>query len=106
MIPHLKPTLEVQDKAALFEVLQTGMVARGTKVAEFECAVADYMGLGGAVATSSGAASLVLTLKSLGIKRGDEVIIPTYVCHEVLDAVTFTGATTVLCDVGDDDWNM
>jgi len=44
----------------------------------------------------------------LDISHGDEVIIPTYVCRAVLDAVNYTGATPVLCDVGNDkdvDWS-
>jgi UDP-4-amino-4-deoxy-L-arabinose-oxoglutarate aminotransferase len=106
MIPHSKPTIGPKDKAAILEVLQTGMIARGTKVAEFESAVANYLGLEGGVATSSGTAALVLALKSLDINRGDEVIIPTYVCHDVLDAVIYTGAIPVLCDVGNNNWNM
>lgn len=106
MIPHSKPTLGPQDKAAILEVLQTGMIARGIKVAEFESAVANYLGLEGGVATSCGTAALILALKSLDIKQGDEVIIPTYVCHDVLDAVTCIGAIPVLCDVGNNNWNM
>jgi UDP-4-amino-4-deoxy-L-arabinose-oxoglutarate aminotransferase len=47
----------------------------------------------------------VLALKALDIGAGDEVILPTYVCRNVLEAVVSSGAQPVLCDVGDG-WNM
>jgi perosamine synthetase len=56
----------------------------------------------GGVATSSGTDALFLAMKSLGIGDRDEVIIPTYVCRSVWDAVKATGAEPVLCDIGED----
>lgn len=93
------------DREALLAVMQTGMIAGGAAVSEFEAAVADYLGLQGGVATSSGTSALMLGLKSLGLEPGDEVILPTYVCHNVWDAVVRVGATPVLCDVGED-WSL
>jgi len=81
------------------------MIAEVEVVAEFENAVSEYLGMAGGVATSSGTMALFLALKALDISHGDEVIIPTYVCRAVLDAVNYTGAMPVLCDVGDD-WCM
>jgi len=105
MISHSKPFLIDKDYLAIQKVLQSGMIAEGEVVAEFENAVAEYLGMAGGVATSSGTMALFLALKALDISHGDEVIIPTYVCRAVLDAVNYTGATPVLCDVGDD-WCM
>jgi perosamine synthetase len=105
MIPHSVPYIGVSEREALLEVLRTGMIARGAKVTEFERAVADYLGLNGSVATSSGTSALVLALKSLDIEPQDEVIVPTYVCNNVLAAVVNIGATPVLTDVGED-WNL
>jgi UDP-4-amino-4-deoxy-L-arabinose-oxoglutarate aminotransferase len=93
------------DTEALLAVMQTGMIARGAAVSEFETTIADYLGLKGGVATSSGTSALVLGLKSLGLEPGDEVILPTYVCRNVWDAVVHVGATPVLCDVGED-WSL
>lgn len=78
------------------------MVAEGPKVRQFEVAVADYLGLAGAMATSSGTTALFLALRTLEIGPGDEIILPTYVCRSVMDAVCWTGATPVLCDISND----
>lgn len=101
-IPHSKPDISDDDLEAVRQVLGSGMVAEGPKVRRFEVAVADYLGLVGAVATSSGTTALFLALRTLEIGPGDEVIVPTYVCRSVMDAVCWTGATPVLCDVSED----
>ncbi len=78
------------------------MVAEGNVVREFEQAISQYLGLLGGMATSSGTDALFLAMKGLGIGNRDEVIIPTYVCQSVWDAVKATGAAPVLCDIGGD----
>jgi len=78
------------------------MIGEGDAVARFERAVADYLGLSGGVAASSGTQALYYALKALGAGRGGEVVLPTFVCRAVLDAVTDTGARPVFCDIGDD----
>jgi len=101
-IPHSKPLITDSDKDSVFKVLTSGMVAEGQKVGEFEELVSEYLNLAGGVATGSGAAAIFLALKALEIGQNDEVIIPTYVCQNVLDAVLWSGATPVLCDISDD----
>lgn len=101
-ITHSKPILTSRDKDALLKVIQSNMIARGDRVIEFENRVADYLGLKGGVATSSGTAALFLSLKALDIGKGDEVVLPTYLCYTVLASIEKTGAVPVLCDVGDD----
>jgi UDP-4-amino-4-deoxy-L-arabinose-oxoglutarate aminotransferase len=75
------------------------MIARGAHVHALEQAVADQLGGCGTIACTSGTAALVLALKTLDIGTGDQVILPTYVCWNVLAAVTAIGATPRLCDV-------
>jgi len=101
-IAHSKPWIKEEDIRAVTDVLSSGMVAQGQKVAEFEQAVASYLGLAGGVATSSGTIALFLSFKALKVGPGDEVIIPTYVCPSVYKAVEWTGAIPVLCDSSDD----
>lgn len=81
------------------------MIAQGRLVENFEQAVASYLQTAGGVATGSGTAALILALKALGVGSEDEVILPTYVCKSVAEAVTTVGAKPVLCDVGEQ-WNM
>jgi perosamine synthetase len=102
IITHSKPCLSAKDQKAIDAVLRSGMVAEGNLVREFEHAVSQYLGLLGGVATSSGTDALFLAMKGLGIGNRDEVIIPTYVCRSVCDAVKATGADAVLCDMGED----
>lgn len=99
-IPHSRPTITIKDRNAVNAVMKSGMIAEGSLVTEFEKAMSKYLGLSGGVATSSGTDALFLALKALNVGNGDEVIIPTYVCRAVWDAVQLTGATPVLCDVG------
>jgi len=100
-ITHSKPCLSGKDQKAIDVVLRSGMVAEGNFVREFEHAVGQYLGLLGGVATPSGTAALFLAMRSLGIGNRNEVIIPTYVCRSVWDAVKATGAEPVLCDIGE-----
>jgi perosamine synthetase len=105
MISHSKPWITETDRRAVDQVLASGMIAQGTVVGDFEAKVAGYLGLSGGVAVSSGTAALTLALRALGVTSQSEVIAPTYVCKNVVDAILCTGAKPVLCDVGEE-WNM
>lgn len=105
MIPHSKPWITNEDRASVDKVLTSGMIARGRVVQEFERAITDYVGGIDTVTCGSGTAALMFALLALDIGRGDEVILPTYVCRSVVDAVQTVGAIPVLCDVGEN-WNM
>jgi len=101
-IPHSKPGLEEQDWVAVLETFASGQIAQGSKCHEFEAAIADFLEAEGAVATGSGTTALFLALMALDVRPGDEVILPTYVCRSVYDAVLWSGASPVLCDIGED----
>lgn len=105
-ISHSKPLIASEDIDAVIRVMQSNMIAEGGLAQKFELAVSQFMGLRGGVATSSGTAALILALKAMGVGKQDEVILPTYVCRAVRDAVVGVGAKPVLCDVSADDWCM
>jgi perosamine synthetase len=98
-ISHSRPWITKQDQLAVQQTLDSGMIACGAKVSEFEQAVANYSSLRFTVSQPSGTVALILALKTLSIGEGDEVILPTYVCKSVLFAVIAIGALPVLCDV-------
>lgn len=100
MIPHSKPWITDADRRALDEVLGAHMLAQGERTQQFETALSEWVGGEGGVAVGSGSAALVLALMALEIGEGDEVVLPTYVCSSVLEAVLTVGAIPVLCDVG------
>lgn len=102
MIPHSRPSLAPEDARALLEVIESGQLSQGPRVAAFEDAVARMLGRKGGVAVSSGTAALALALAALGAGPGDEVVLPAYACSALGDAVRFVGAKTVLADVNPD----
>lgn len=101
-IPHSKPWITDADMSAVREVLASGMLAQGEKTRQVERVFAGWIGGAGSVAVGSGSAALALAMMALEVGPGDEIILPSYVCTSVLEAVLTVGATPVLCDVGPD----
>jgi len=71
-------------------------------VGGFEKAFARFNGRAHALATTSGTAALHLALLTLGVGAGDGVVLPSYVCAALLNAVNYTGASPVFADAGED----
>lgn len=107
-IQHNKPTINKKEISAVIKVLKSGWIAQGSEVKKFENEFCRFLGYksGHAVAFSSGTAVLYVALISLGVGPKDEVIIPTYVCSAVLNAIFMTGAKPVLVDINKDDLNI
>lgn len=103
MIPHSRPTIDAAAAQAAARVIRSGSLAQGKEVAAFEREVAQFLGRRHGVAVSSGTAALHLALLALGVRPGDEVLIPSYVCAALLQAVRYIGAKPVLLDVDPDE---
>lgn len=99
MIPIAKPQMGKEEKDAALEVLESGMLAQGPKVLEFEERFAKYVGARCAVAVSSGTAALYLSLMAHGIGPGDEVITSPFSFIASANAVLFVGAIPVFVDI-------
>ena len=106
MIPHSRPTLGLEEKEAIEEVLNSGEIAQGKKVIEFEKSFCGLVGRRYGVAVSSGTAALTLSLLALEISRGDEVIVPSFTCVALLHAIDAVGARPVLVDIDLEDFNI
>ena len=106
LITHSKPTIDQEDIKRVTEVLASGRIAQGEEVKRFENSVANFVGAKYAVACSSGTSALHLALIGLGIKPGDEVILPSYVCSSPYLAVRHVGATPRIADIGISDFNI
>ncbi len=106
IIPHSRPLLSDSDIKAVISVLKSGQLSQGPKVQEFENKLALLIGKKKAVAVNSGSAALHLALLALDVKKSDEVIIPSFVCSAVLNAVNYTGATPVIVDIDPLTFNM
>ncbi len=105
-IPHSRPFLGENEAEAAASVIRSGQIAQGPRVSAFESAMARRIGVRHAVAVSSGTAALYLVLRSLGIGPGDEVIIPSYVCFALCNAVYHSGAVCVPADVDPETGNI
>jgi len=99
IIPHSRPSLSHSDRKAVTTAIESGHLSQGPAVSEFEKKIADFIGKKKAVATSSGSAALHLALLALDVKENDDVIIPSFVCSAVLNAVHYTGANPVIVDI-------
>ncbi|MBA3374479.1 MAG: DegT/DnrJ/EryC1/StrS family aminotransferase [Actinobacteria bacterium] len=97
-----RPDVGTAELAAVAEVIESGQLTMGPKVAEFETALAEAVGTAHAVAVSSGTAALHLALLALEIGAGDEVIVPAYTFPATANVVEISGARAVLVDVDPD----
>jgi dTDP-4-amino-4,6-dideoxygalactose transaminase len=97
-----RPDVGEAELAAFSEVVASGQLTMGSKVAEFEEAVARTVGTAHAAAVSSGTAALHLALLALEIGPGDEVIVPAYTFPATANVVELCGAKSVLVDVDPD----
>ncbi len=106
MIPLSVPNLSLDILENVKETIETGCVSNGGRfIKEFEEKIAKYVGVKRAVSTQSGTAGLHLALNVLGIKPGDEVIVPTLTFIAAVNPVRYMGAEPIFMDC-DDNLNM
>lgn len=101
------PALGSEELQNVVEAVKSGWVSsKGSFIDEFERQFSRYIGASEGITTSNGTAALHLALKALGLKRGDEVLIPTLTFAAVANAVLYVGAKPVLVDSQIDYWCM
>jgi perosamine synthetase len=100
------PIIEKEEIDAVNQVLKSGQLAQGPKVAELEAAFAKYCGTKYAVAVNSGTAALHAALHVLGIGPGDEVITVPYTFMATFNSILMVGATPVLVDIEPTGFNI
>ncbi|HTW16424.1 MAG TPA: DegT/DnrJ/EryC1/StrS family aminotransferase [Nocardioides sp.] len=98
-IDVMRPWLGEQEVAAVAAVLRSGWVAQGPKVAEFEAAFARRQHAPYARAVSSCTTALHLALLTAGVRRGDDVVVPSFSFVATANAATYVGARPVFADV-------
>jgi dTDP-4-amino-4,6-dideoxygalactose transaminase len=101
-----QPIIGPEEEAAVLEALRSGKLAQGERVAAFERAFAEHLGVRHAIAVSSGTAALVVALRAHGIGPGDQVIVPAFTFAATANAVLLAGATPVLLDIRPDDFTI
>ena len=105
-IPITRAIFDDAEARAVAEVLASGWVVQGPRVAAFEEGFRGFTGLPEAVACTSCTTGLHLALLCEGIGPGDEVIVPAFTWVASANAVLYVGATPVLADVSPDTFNV
>lgn len=106
MIPISKPEIGKEEIAAVTGVLESGMLAQGEVVEEFEDKFAAYIGTDYAIATNSGTSALHTALAAQGIKEGDEVITTAFSFFATASCVLMQNATPVFVDIDPKTYNI
>lgn len=105
-LPVARPSIGWREELAVLEVLRSGWVSQGPRVAEFESKFAKYVGAPHAVALSSCTTALHLALVGAGIKSGDEVICPSLSFIATANAIVHAGGTPVFVDIDRSTYNL
>lgn len=105
-VPHSRPTIVAGMPEAVAAVVASEQHAGGRVRREFEREVSERIGVRHAVAVQSGLAALHLALLALGVRRGQLVLVPSYVCAALLHAVDAVGAIPLVADVEASDFNL
>ncbi|MEI8344738.1 MAG: DegT/DnrJ/EryC1/StrS family aminotransferase [Candidatus Omnitrophota bacterium] len=101
-----RPLIEDPEIREVVRCLRSGWIGTGPKVKAFEESFAAYKGTSFAMAVSSCTAALHLAMQAIGIKRGDEVIVPTMTFAATANAVIHAGGIPVFVDCEKDTMNM
>lgn len=102
MIPIARPDLGPEEVAAVTEVLESGMLAQGRRVAALEEGWANYVGVRHAIAMGNGTQALMAIFAGIDLEPGDEVITVSHTFAATANAILYTGATPVFIDIEPD----
>jgi UDP-4-amino-4,6-dideoxy-N-acetyl-beta-L-altrosamine transaminase len=106
MIPYGRQTIDEDDIQAVVDVLRSDYLTTGPKIAEFEKAVADYVGAKYAVAIANDTAALHAACYVAGIGEGDEVITTPITFAASSNCVLYCGGTPVFADIDPKTYNI
>lgn len=105
--PVYIPLLDGNERKYVDECIDTSWISsRGHFVSDFEKAFASYIGMRYATGVCNGTVAIHLAMVALGIKPGDEVIVPTFTYVASANPILMVGATPVFVDSCQDSWQM
>jgi perosamine synthetase len=105
-LPFHKPDIGEAEAEAVLDTLRSGWLTTGPKVKKFEADFAKYVGCSHAVAVNSGTAALHLALDAIGVKEGDEIIVPAMTFAATAEVIFYLKAKPVLVDCEADTLNL
>ena len=105
-VPFFIPKISNDDKKKMFKTLNSIILTNGKNTEKFEKSFSTYCKSKYATAVSNATSALHLSLLSLGIKKGDEVIVPNITFLATANSILMAGATPVIVDVNPQDHNI
>lgn len=106
-LPFALPEIGEEEINEVVECLHSGWITTGPRAKQFEQEFAEYLGNNTqALAVNSATSGLHLALEALGVREGDEVILPSYTFTSTAEVVRYLGATPVLVDVDEETFNI
>ncbi len=103
-IPWAKPTYWGREEEYVLEALRSTWISGGPFIERFERNLAEYLGVKHALAVSNGTAAIHLAYLALGLKAGDEVVVPAFGFMAAANVALQLGMRPVFCDVAPDTW--
>ena len=101
MIPYGKQSIDNEDLDSVIEVLKSDWLTTGPKIEEFERSFSNYVGSKFSIALNSGTAALHSVMYAIGIKNGDEVIVPTMTFAATANCILYQNGTPIFADVNE-----
>src|SRR5580698_7573738 len=98
-LPYGRQEIGDADIKAVVEALVSGWLTTGPRVGEFETAFAQHLGTREGVAVNSGTAALHAAMRAIGVRAGDEVIVPAITFAASANAALYEGGKPVFADV-------
>jgi UDP-N-acetyl-3-dehydro-alpha-D-glucosamine 3-aminotranferase len=87
-------------------VIGAGRFVLGPEVAAFEAELAAYLGVRHVIGVANGTDAITIALRALGVRPGDEVVVPSFTFYATAEAVVSAGARPVFCDVDPETCNV
>src|SRR5690242_5830862 len=105
-IPFYKPSIGPEEIEEVVATLKSGWLTTGPRTKQFEREFGAYLNHKHAVAVNSCTAALHLALEAIGLKRGQQVVVPTMTFAATAEVVRYFGATPLLVDCREADFNL
>ena len=106
MIPITKPFIGEEEKKACFDAIASGWVSQGPRVNEFENLISRYVDAKYGIAVNSCTSALHVALLAMGIKPGDEIIVPSLTFIATANSILYTGAKPIFVDIDEKTYNI
>jgi len=106
MVGIAKPNLGLEEKEAVSKVIDSGIIACGSVVKDFENAFAGFIGASSGIATTSGTTALEVAIRAAKLGKGDKILTTPFSFIASTNSIIYTGATPVFADIDEESFNI